>query len=88
MSGLRDIAQIANTPLKGVPLVEILGNKRALIENHCGVIAYSTDLICVRVNQGEIEIHGSGLTLMRMTGSQMIVTGKINNVQLCYTARG
>lgn len=85
---LKDITQIANTPMPGVPLVEILGDKRALVENHCGVIAYESNLICIRVHCGKIEIHGSELNLMQMTDSQMVINGKINSVQLCYTARG
>jgi sporulation protein YqfC len=85
---LREITQIANTPMPGVPLVEVLGDKRALIENHCGVVAYESNLICIRVHCGKIEIHGSGLTLMRMTDSQMVINGKIDSVEFCYTARG
>lgn len=69
-------------PLPGVPLVEISGQGRVLIENHRGVCGYGGDLICVRVNYGLIAVRGCDLELARMTRQQLVITGKIHSVSL------
>lgn len=87
LSDLKNIPQISNTPHPGLPLVEILGNKRVLIENHFGVIAYGKTRICVKVRCGHIEINGNDLILARMSDSQLIVNGLVLGVTLCYGGR-
>ncbi len=68
--------------LPGVPLVEIAGENRVLMEHHCGVTEYSPCRIGVRVKFGRVIIIGEGLSLSRMTRGQLIVSGKICCVQL------
>lgn len=75
-------AGVADEPLPGVPLVEVYGDRRVLIENHSGVTQYDTDCICVKVKFGQICIIGSELCMARMTKGQLIVTGCISQVQL------
>lgn len=69
-------------PMPILPLIEIAGNTRVLIEHHGGVTQYGSCRICVRVRYGAVVISGSGLELTRMTGQQLIITGKIDGVQL------
>lgn len=76
--------QIANAPLPGVPLVEILGNRRILVENHYGVIAYGQERICIKVRCGHIEITGKKLTIARMSDQQMIINGIVCSVNLSF----
>lgn len=69
-------------PLPGMPLVELAGDCRALIENHCGVIEYGCNEIGVKVNYGQISVCGKGLKLARMTRQQLVITGHIDSVSL------
>ncbi len=69
--------------LPKVPLVELAGNQRVLIENHCGVIGYGCKEIRVKVSYGVICICGNGLELARMTKQQLVITGEIDGVTLC-----
>ena len=69
-------------PLPGVPLVEIAGANRVLIEQHKGVLLYEPKRICVRTGTGEIDICGENLMLTQMSGSQVVITGKISAVEL------
>ena len=75
-------ADLTDEPIPGLPLVEIAGTKRVLIEHHCGVTQYGRCRICVRVKYGAVIIIGTGLELARMTGQQLIITGAIQAVQL------
>jgi len=44
-------ADLPDEPIPGVPLVEIAGDRRVLIEHHCGVTQYGRCRISVRVNK-------------------------------------
>ena len=66
----------------GQTLVEILGDRRVLIERHCGVTEYSRERITVRLPKGSVQIAGCCLELSRMTRQQLIISGQINGVFL------
>ena len=66
----------------GLPLIEILGNKRILIERHQGVLAYNTEEIHIQVSGGEICIQGSNLILTKMSKEQLVILGEIQGVTL------
>lgn len=66
----------------GWPLIEILGNRRVLIENQTGVCSYDRCNITVRVRQGLIVISGENLELREMTKNQLVITGLIFGVSL------
>lgn len=69
-------------PMPGIPLVEMFGDKRVLIENHCGVSAYSDQEICIKVKHGCIHVCGSNLNLAQMSRERLVICGKIVSVQL------
>lgn len=85
-AGILDkLALAADLPGESVPgqsLVEILGDRRVLLENHYGVTKYSQESICVKVRYGQIQISGCGLRLMKMTKQQIIICGRIEAVSL------
>lgn len=65
-----------------VPIVELAGSHRILVENHLGVIQYSTEKIGIKMKYGQIQICGCGLTLEHMTRVKLIVTGRIDGICL------
>ena len=69
--------------LPNVPLVELVGNHRVLVENHLGVIHYGCDEIGIKVDFGEIRILGANLELTYMSKQQLIITGSISSAQMC-----
>ncbi len=79
---LTEGADLPGEPLPGVPLVELAGDRRVLIENHGGVTEYGTQTIRVRVRYGEVCVCGADLELARMTKEQLVVCGRIDGVTL------
>lgn len=66
----------------GWPLVEILGNKRVLIENLEGVCCYDPCKVTVKVRMGYISVSGIDLQLRQMAHNQLTITGIIHSVSL------
>lgn len=85
LAGFRDMS---DDVLPGVPLVEITGDHRVLIEHHRGVVAYGCHEICVRVRYGILSVSGSALNLARMTKDQLVICGCIENVRLMRSGGG
>lgn len=80
MERLAEGLDLPSQPLPGLPLVEISGDKRVLIENHRGVTQYGRDKICVKVKSGQIMVQGCDLEMARMTRDQLVICGRIDCV--------
>lgn len=75
-------SELNTLPLPGIPLVELAGDERVLVEYHQGITEYSDERICVLVKYGYICVCGKGLALSSMTSQQLVITGKINSVSI------
>lgn len=69
-------------PLAGIPIIEITGDNRILIENHACIKEYSCNRIRVQVKYGQVVIDGSSLVVSRMSKEQLVINGGIDSVQL------
>lgn len=69
-----------------VPIVELAGSHRMLVENHLGVTQYSTERIGIKMKYGQLQICGCGLTLEQMTKVKLVVTGRIDGITLLRRA--
>lgn len=63
-----------------LPLVEITGCGRVLIENHNGVMTYSQKEITVRVSFGCLRVTGLNMLLAEMHRDQLVISGQIDGV--------
>ncbi len=77
-----DKVNMVDAVMPRVPLVELVGKHRVLIENHKGVTAYDTEKILVRVEYGEICVSGKNLTLAKMSKEQLVICGDLCGVTL------
>lgn len=66
----------------GLPLVEIAGQGRVLIENHLGVCCYGREMISLRVSYGYVVVKGCDLKLAQLSQGQLVITGRIHSVCL------
>ena len=62
------------------PLVELTGEKRVLVENHLGVLAYSTEEICVKVAYGKLVVTGQNLQFLQLNSDQLVIVGEIETI--------
>lgn len=68
--------------LQKIPVVEIAGDRRVLIENHVGVMEYGDKRIGVRIAYGQLFVCGSDLQLVQITKEQLVILGRIDQVNL------
>ena len=82
MQKLADGVELPGELTPGVPVVEIAGDRRVLIERHRGMTEYSRERICARVYYGVVCICGSCLELTHMSREQLVISGHIDSVQI------
>lgn len=87
MLRLADGMELSSEPLPGVPLIEVYGYRRVLIENHMGVCRYGNSEICVKVSYGQVSVQGNELELVKMTRDQVVIAGSVECVRLCRKGR-
>ena len=79
---LTEKAGLPMEPVVCLPVIEIAGDCRVLIEHHSGIREYTPECICVNLNLGQVLVWGNQLTVSSMTSSQLIIHGLIFRVEL------
>ena len=57
--------------------VTMIGKNELLVENHKGIIEYTSDLLRMKVDDGELCISGTNLSLAVIESEQVRVGGTI-----------
>ena len=82
LTRITEAVDLQEEPVPGIPLVEVLGDHRVLIENHAGIKEYGGERIQVQVSYGQICVIGKDLVLSRMIKGQLVISGTINEIHL------
>ncbi len=83
----RTVKKIASDELIGEslpkrPIIELCSDSRLYVERHLGVYEYSDVEIHIGVYFGRIVIRGACLKLVSMSKESLVVTGKVQCVEL------
>jgi len=68
----------------GTSKIMLTGNYRLILENHKGLIEYSTETVRIKTLDGTVRIEGSELLLDVMDSSTVAISG---NVYCIFTAK-
>ena len=78
-----DSSELGDESLPGQSVVELLGDSRIIIENHKRILQYDPLMISIRFSFGTLSIIGCNLQLRSMIGHKLLITGKIDRIELC-----
>ena len=78
---LADRASLPTDAVCGAVKLTVYGRRRALIENHNGIIDYEEDLIIVDCGAMRISIRGDELTLTAMNKNDMLIRGRLLSIE-------
>ena len=60
--------------------VTVISDDSVLIENHKGIIEYTSEEIRVRLRKKQLEVCGANLIIEYLTGANISIQGKIHSV--------
>jgi sporulation protein YqfC len=81
---LQKLAGILDIPediVLDLPRITMLGNQQILIENHKGIIEYTTTFVRIKINKGHLLINGRDLALGNLQMEQILVEGTVEEVK-------
>lgn len=64
-----------------LPRVTMLGDMQLLIENHKGIIEYTSSIVRISTGSGELEISGENFVLQAINQEEIAIEGKIFALQ-------
>lgn len=77
---ISDALEIPKDILLDLPKITFIGNLQVNIENHKGIIEYTTDNIRVKIKDGILKVTGVDLTIKTIISEEIIISGKIASI--------
>ena len=77
-----DRTNLPDASVPGIPVIEIAGDQRVLIECHKGISAYSEQAVQIKVSYGKICVKGENLQLRQISRENLVISGRICGVEL------
>lgn len=65
-----------------LPRITMIGNLQLLVENHKGIVEYTSTRIRVAVARGCINIEGANLVLKNIHLDEIMINGEIKQIQV------
>ncbi|NMB11613.1 MAG: sporulation protein YqfC [Firmicutes bacterium] len=81
LQSLASVLELPEDVILDLTRITITGNVQLLMENHRGISVYDPERICIRTQQGETVITGTGLKVDSLFASEILITGKIDGIQ-------
>ena len=75
-----DFLEIPGDVMLDLPKMTLVGNIKLYIENHRGIIEYSTERVRISVAEGEVAVTGESLLLRNVLPDEICVEGKIKSL--------
>jgi sporulation protein YqfC len=79
--GIADLLELPRDIVLDLPKITLVGNLQLYIENHKGIIEYSTGLIRINTKSGILVVTGSDLSIRTIVIEEIIVVGRIDKVE-------
>lgn len=67
--------------LQDMPRITLIGNKELYIENHRGVLHFSSERLKLALAKGAIEITGQELVIRNILGPELAIEGNIGEIR-------
>jgi sporulation protein YqfC len=78
-----EVLDLPKEVILDIPKLTMIGNSNLVIENYKGVIEYDIEKIRLNTGIGIIRISGKELVIKEITSEDIMVYGKIENLEFC-----
>lgn len=65
-----------------LPFITLLGKEQLTIENHKGILIYTTDNINVSTKIGTLVVEGKSLNLKQLTTDALVIIGEVSSIKI------
>ncbi|SDK38097.1 sporulation protein YqfC [Natronincola ferrireducens] len=78
---LAEILELPKDIILDIPKITMIGNLQIYIENHKGIIEYTSNRIRINSKSGVLRILGRNLLLKNIVQEEIIIVGDIQQVE-------
>lgn len=78
--GIADRLELPEEALGAPPRLTVTAGRRALIENHRGILEYSPERITVTFGREQLSLFGRELRIVAMNRRELLVRGQLQDV--------
>lgn len=64
-----------------LPRITLIGNMQLYIENHRGVLHFSSDVLTLALSKGRLEVYGKELTIRAILTEEVFIEGSIHDIK-------
>lgn len=64
-----------------LPRLTMIGNRQVYIENHRGVIGFTSELLQLKLSVGVVEISGKDLVIRAILPEEVFIEGTISDIR-------
>jgi sporulation protein YqfC len=80
------VLDIPHDVILDLPRLTMIGNRQLYIENHRGVLHFSSDALKLELTQGQLEVSGKQLVIRAILPEEVLVEGVIGEIK--YIQKG
>jgi sporulation protein YqfC len=77
---MADLLEIPADLVMDMPRLTVTGRNELYLENHKGIIEYTTERIRINLSRGFMEVIGDNLEIQALMPDEMKVWGDINTI--------
>ncbi|MDD4171729.1 MAG: sporulation protein YqfC [Syntrophomonas sp.] len=78
---MADLLEIPADLVLDLPRLTITGRNELYLENHKGIIEYSTVRMRINLSRGFLEVNGDNLEIQALMPDEMRVIGEISSIK-------
>ncbi|ABR49175.1 protein of unknown function DUF1429 [Alkaliphilus metalliredigens QYMF] len=78
---LSEILELPQDIMLDLPKITLVGNLQIYIENHKGIIEYTTSRIRINTKSGTLRIIGKNLSIKNIVVEEIVIVGEIQAVE-------
>ena len=78
---MADLLEIPADLVMDMPRLTVTGRNELYLENHKGIIEYTTERIRINLSRGFMEVVGDNLEIQALMPDEMKVWGDINTIK-------
>jgi len=79
--GIADLLELPRDIVLDLPKITLVGSLQIYIENHRGIIEYSTGIVKINTKAGILVVTGTNLTIRTIVVEEIIIVGHIDRVE-------
>ena len=80
LPALADRLELPEEALTGTGKLTVTAGRRALIENHKGILEYSPERISVSFGRESLNLYGQELRIVAMNRRELLIAGELQEI--------